>query len=243
VLTLNRPEKRNALTHALVDELRGAIETLTSEPSMRALVLTGAGAGFCAGADLGGAPSDAGTVVREHYNPLVEALLTSVPIIAAVNGPAAGAGVSIALACDMRIAAPEARFELSFVKVGLVPDAGATWLLPRIVGSARAAEMALLGRRVEVNEAVEWGLVTRRASAETLRDEAVALAEGFGSLSSSVGAIKRLLREGLDCQVSEHLEREAAAQGLAQHGADYAEARAAFREKRPPVFARRSSVS
>jgi 2-(1,2-epoxy-1,2-dihydrophenyl)acetyl-CoA isomerase len=144
--------------------------------------------------------------------------------------------VSLALACDLRLAGSSARFELSFVKVGLVPDAGATWFLPRIVGAARAAEMALLGRRVEADEAAQWGLVSAVLPDDELAGAALASARELAGLSSAVGMTKRLLLDGAGRDLPAHLAAEARAQGVAQQGADYAEARAAFREKRRPVF-------
>lgn len=238
-VTLNRPEKLNALDHGLVRELRSTIARLDEDPGVRAIVLTGSGRGFCAGADLSGGPSDAQEVVRELYNPLIETMVgAATPLVAAINGPVAGAGVSIALACDLRIAADSARFELSFVRVGLVPDAGATWLLPRLVGASRAAEMALLGRRVLADEAASWGLVSRVVPQAEVLTEAEATASALAALSSSVGATKALLLEAATHPLAEHLEQEARAQGIAQKGPDYAEARAAFREKRAPTFTR-----
>jgi len=237
VLTLNRPERHNALSHALVADLRERLELLDADTRVRAVVLTGAGRAFCAGADLGGGPSDAEDVVRRLYNPLIDQLTSmATPLVAAVNGPAAGAGFSLALACDLRIASPEAAFVLSFVKVGLVPDAGATWLLPRIVGAARAAEIALLGRKVGASRAESWGLVNEVVASEQLLDRACAVAAELAAVSASVGAIRRLLTDGFSTTLSAQLDAEATAQGLAQHHPHYAEARQAFREKRSPSF-------
>ncbi len=233
VVILNRPQRLNALTHELVDCLRETVSSLADERRCRAIVLTGAGRAFCAGADLTAGSGDAEAVVRDHYNPLITAIAdAAVPVIAAVNGPAAGAGASIALACDLRVASTSAWFELPFVKIGLVPDAGATWHLPRILGSARAAEVALLGDRVSAEQALAWGLVTRIVEDAGLLDEAAELAERCASLSTSVGATKALLREAADRPLDEHLELEAIAQGQAQRSPDYAEARAAFAKSR-----------
>lgn len=237
VLTLNRPDRHNALSHALVADLRERLELLDADVRVRAVVLTGAGRAFCAGADLGGGPSDAEDVVRRLYNPLIQQVTgMSTPIVAAVNGPAAGAGLSLALACDLRIASPDAAFVLSFVKVGLVPDAGATWLLPRIVGAARAAEIALLGRKIDATRAESWGLVNELVPADELLNRACAVASELAAVSASVGAIRRLLTDGFSTSLATQLDAEATAQGRAQHHPHYAEARQAFREKRAPSF-------
>jgi 2-(1,2-epoxy-1,2-dihydrophenyl)acetyl-CoA isomerase len=237
VLSLNRPERYNALTHALVADLRAQLERLDADAGVRAVVLTGSGRAFCSGADLGGGPSDAEDVVRRLYNPLIQQMVRmSTPVVAAVNGPAAGAGVSLALACDLRIASPEASFSLSFVKVGLVPDAGATWLLPRIVGAARAAEIALLGRKVTADRSERWNLVNEVVPAAELLDRACEVAEELSRVSASVGTIRRLLLDGFGTDLATQLDAEATAQGHAQHHPHYAEARQAFREKRAPRF-------
>ena len=239
VVTLNRPDRLNALSHGLLVELRSQIQVLGQDRSVRAVVLTGAGRAFSSGADLRGGPSDAEEVVRRYYNPLITDLVgLDKPLVAAVNGVAAGAAVSLALACDLRVAAERASFQLSFVKVGLVPDAGATWLLPRLVGTARAAEMALLGRSVPAQEAASWGLVNAVVPDGEVLDRALELARAAAAASASTGPIRHLLHEALCRDLATQLDAEATAQGLAQHGADYAEARLAFVEKRPPNFLR-----
>jgi 2-(1,2-epoxy-1,2-dihydrophenyl)acetyl-CoA isomerase len=187
-------------------------------------------------------PAD--VLLREHYNPLIETMLASdLPIIAAINGVAAGAGASLSLACDLRVASEEAKLSLPFVKVGLVPDAGSTWLLPRIVGAGRAAEMALLGRPVAAQEALSWGLVSRVAEADELQAVAHELAQEVADLSSSVGGTKRALRAAWTADLTEQLEQEATLQAAAQRHPDYAEARAAFKEKRQPRFGRTQDES
>jgi len=237
VLRLNRPERYNALSHGLVADLRQRLGLLDADPQVRAIVLTGAGRAFCSGADLSGGPSDAEDVVRRLYIPLIEQVTgMSTPLVAAVNGPAAGAGFSLALAADLRVAAPEASFSLSFVKVGLVPDAGATWLLPRTVGSTRAAEIALLGRKVSAEQALAWNLVNEVVPADRLLARACELAAELASVSASVGPIRRLLTDSFGVDLATQLDAEATAQGHAQHHPHYAEARLAFREKRPAQF-------
>ncbi|MFF2847672.1 enoyl-CoA hydratase/isomerase family protein [Streptomyces sp. NPDC058001] len=238
LIALNRPDRLNALSHSLLVDLRRALRDADRDSGIRAIVLTGEGRAFSSGADLRGEPRDAEEVVRTLYNPLTTELLSlGTPVVAAVNGVAAGAAVSLALACDLRIASESASFQLSFVKVGLVPDAGATWLLPRAVGAGRAAEMALLGRSVPADEALAWGLVNEVTPADTVRERALAVAADLAALSRSVGTTRQLLNRSFDIGLGDQLDREASAQGRAQHGADYLEARRAFAEKRAPRFA------
>jgi 2-(1,2-epoxy-1,2-dihydrophenyl)acetyl-CoA isomerase len=235
LVTLNRPARLNALSHELLADLRQGLRAADSDSGTRAVVLTGAGRAFSAGADLRAGPSDAEQVLRDYYNPLILDLLQlSTPVIAAVNGIAAGAAVSLALACDLRIAADTTAFQLSFVKVGLVPDAGATWLLPRAVGTARAAEMMLLGRPVPADQALAWGLVNEVTDTAGLLDRALAVAAVLAALPESAGATRRLY-QSLVASVAEQLDREATAQGKAQYSPDFAQARRALAAKRPPV--------
>jgi 2-(1,2-epoxy-1,2-dihydrophenyl)acetyl-CoA isomerase len=236
-LTLNRPERLNALSHDLLRDLRQALRNADQDLGTRAIMLTGSGRAFSSGADLRGGPSDAEQVVRTFYNPLITDMLAmGTPIVAAVNGVAAGAAVALALACDLRIAAETAAFQLSFVKVGLVPDAGATWLLPRVVGAGRAAEMALLGRSVTAAEARAWGLANEVTRTDDVRDRALEVAQELAALSESVSTTRHLLHRSFDRSLSDQLDSEATEQGRAQHGADYREARRAFTEKRAPRF-------
>src|SRR5579863_9667788 len=169
-LTLNRPERLNSFTVAMHAEVRALLERLAREPALRVLILSGAGRGFCAGQDLsdravrtsGEAPVDLGESIEQRYKPLVLALRgLPVPVIAAVNGVAAGAGANIALACDLVIAARSDTFIQSFSKIGLVPDSGGTWFLPRLVGPARALGLALLGEKLPAEQAAQWGLIWR----------------------------------------------------------------------------------
>ena len=237
VVTLNRPERYNALNHALVADLREQMEKLEAEDDVRAIVLTGSGKAFCAGADLTAGPSDVEDVVRRLYIPLVEQLASmDTPVIAAVNGPAAGAGFSLALNADLRLASTKASFSMSFVKVGLVPDAGATWLLPRIVGTTRANEIALLGRKVTAEQALDWNLVNELVPPEDLLWRATTLAAEMAALSASVGPIRQLLHRGQSVDLATQLDAEALAQGRAQQHPHYAEAKQAFVEKRAPHF-------
>jgi 2-(1,2-epoxy-1,2-dihydrophenyl)acetyl-CoA isomerase len=237
ILTLNRPDRLNALTPELVDDLCATLQRLRHQPDVRAVVLTGSGRAFCSGADLKSGGGDAEAILRAHYNPLVATMAElELPLIAAVNGVAAGAGASLAFACDLRVAARSARFQLSFVKVGLIPDAGATWTLPRLVGTSRALELALLARDLEAPEALEWGLVNRIADDGAALAHALELAYRLAGLPSSVGLTKLALYGGLGRGLSSQLAYEAGLQGQAQAGSDFEEARRAFVEKRAPRF-------
>jgi 2-(1,2-epoxy-1,2-dihydrophenyl)acetyl-CoA isomerase len=242
VLTLNRPDRLNALTSDLGEELDAALGRLAADPEVRAIVLTGAGRAFCSGADLKGASKNGGeALLRDVFNPLVRTIAElDVPVVAAVNGVAAGAGASLTFACDLRVAAAGARFQLSFAKVGLVPDCGATWTLPRIVGSGRAADLALLGRDLGAEEAHQWGLVNRLVADGEALTAGIALAHQLAGVSSTLGATKALLREAHDRDLPGQLDAEASGQGEAQRGPDFAEARQAFVDKRPARFAARA---
>jgi 2-(1,2-epoxy-1,2-dihydrophenyl)acetyl-CoA isomerase len=237
VLTLNRPEKMNALLLSTVDQLREELEAANADDRVRAVLITGAGRGFCAGADLEAADPDARRVLREHYAPLIRTIQeVELPVIAAVNGTAAGAGVSLALAADIAIAAEGAKFILAFAQVGLIPDAGLTWILPRLVGRARAFELAALGERIEAEQALELGLVNRVVDAERLPEEALSLAERMAAGPRAIGLTKRALRHSLEQGLEAQLELEAEIQREAVATADFSEAIAAFREKRKPSF-------
>jgi 2-(1,2-epoxy-1,2-dihydrophenyl)acetyl-CoA isomerase len=241
-ITLDRPEALNALTVPVKVALREALEALDADHSVRAVILTGAGRAFCAGQDLAereqpdAAPLE--VEVRERYNPIIRALRSmGQPVIAAVNGVAAGAGASLAFACDLRIAAEEARFMLAFGRIGLVPDSGASWFLPRLVGSAKAAELALVGDTVDAAEALRIGLVSKVVPGEQLMEEARALADTLAGGAPLANALtKQALQRAMTIDLDEALEGEAKLQGIAGRSADHAEGLAAFREKRRPRF-------
>jgi 2-(1,2-epoxy-1,2-dihydrophenyl)acetyl-CoA isomerase len=241
-LTLDRPEALNALTVPVKVALRDALESIAQDRAIRAVILTGAGRAFCAGQDLAEREQpDAAPLeeeVRERYNPIIRALRSmGQPVIAAVNGVAAGAGASLALACDLRIAAESARFVLAFGRIGLVPDSGASWFLPRLVGAARAAELALLNDPVDAAEALRLGLVSRVVPAGELMPEARALAVRLAeSAPLALALTKQALDRSMSIELDEALEGEARLQGIAGASADHAEGLAAFREKRPPRF-------
>jgi 2-(1,2-epoxy-1,2-dihydrophenyl)acetyl-CoA isomerase len=241
-ITLDRPAALNALTVPMKIGLLAALRAIADDRSTRAVILTGAGRAFCAGQDL--AERDAPDAVpldvelRERYNPIVRALREmDQPVIAAVNGVAAGAGASLAFACDLRIAAEEARFALAFGRIGLVPDSGATWFLPRLVGQARAADIALVGDSVDAAEALRIGLVSRVVPGDALAAEARAVADRLAaSAPRAIALTKHALDRAWDLGLVEALDEEARLQGEAGATADHAEGLAAFREKRPPRF-------
>ncbi len=241
-LTLDRPAALNALTVPMKLALRVALERIATDRSVRAVILTGEGRAFCAGQDLAereqpdAAPLD--VEVRERYTPIIRALRSmDQPVIAAVNGVAAGAGASLAFACDIRIAAEGARFVLAFRRIGLVPDSGATWFLPRLVGPGRAAEMALVGDAVDAAEALRIGLVSKVVAADALLGEARAVAEKIaGSAPLAVAGTKHAFERAWSLDLDAALDDEARLQGEAGATADHAEGLAAFREKRPPRF-------
>jgi len=241
-LTLDRPAALNALTVPLKLALLEALTLIAADRAIRAVILTGAGRAFCAGQDLAErddpatAPLD--VELRARYHPIIRALRSmDQPVIAAVNGVAAGAGASLAFACDLRLAADTARFVLAFGRIGLVPDSGATWFLPRLVGAARASEMALLGDPVDAQEALRIGLVTRVVPGEVLLREARAMAEALAAAApGAIAATKHALQGAWSIDLDAALEEEARLQGIAGASADHAEGLSAFREKRPPRF-------
>ena len=241
-VTLDRPEALNALTVPLKEALLAALEALGADRTVRALVLTGAGRAFCAGQDLAeragpdAAPLD--VEIRERYNPIVRAMRAiDQPIVAAVNGVAAGAGASLAFAADIRIASTEARFVLAFGRIGLVPDSGATWSLPRLVGPAWAAELALVGDPVDAETAARVGLVSRVVAPDALPAEARRIATTLAAGAPlAVAATKHALDAAWSRTLDEALDAEAELQGNLGRSADHAEGLAAFRDKRPPSF-------
>lgn len=239
-ITIARPEKLNALSSQTLDELRAAVEQ-APEQGARCLLITGEGRGFSSGADLaggGGLPEDVGEALERHFNPLIEAVFSSpVPVVAAVNGAAAGAGCSLALAADIVIAARSAYFLQAFINIGLIPDAGATWLLPRLVGRARAMEMMMLGERIPVEQAQQWGLVSRVVEDEHLASEAVMLATQLAQGPTvALGLIRQLARNAEQLPLSEALAAERAAQRDAGRTRDFKAAVVAFLQKNQPRF-------
>jgi 2-(1,2-epoxy-1,2-dihydrophenyl)acetyl-CoA isomerase len=240
-ITLNRPDRLNSFTVQMHEELRDALASLGNA---RVVVLTGAGRGFCAGQDLNeraaapGERVDLGETVTQCWNPLVRTL-TSIPqpVIARVNGVAAGAGANIALACDIVVAAKSAKFIQSFSAIGLIPDSGGTWVLPRLLGQARALGLALTGEPLPADRAAEWGLIWKAVEDEALDAEVDAVAGKLAALPPlGLAAIKDMIRTSWQYSLDEELERQAGAMRRLGFTADYREGVAAFLEKRTPTF-------
>ncbi|MBP2389434.1 2-(1,2-epoxy-1,2-dihydrophenyl)acetyl-CoA isomerase [Aeromicrobium fastidiosum] len=234
---MNRPERRNALTADLLDRVREAMQIADGEPETRAVVLTGAGGFFSSGADLRGESLGAERVLRDHYEPLITTMVgLGVPIVAAIDGFAVGAGASIALACDFRVMASDAFVYVPFAGIGLIPDAGLTWLLPRTVGAARAAQICMLDERVDAATAHAWGIATAVAETTSSLDRALELATALAARSSSLGAVKAALATSWTRDLADHMVFEREVQQRLQALPDYPAAVAAFREHRPPTF-------
>jgi 2-(1,2-epoxy-1,2-dihydrophenyl)acetyl-CoA isomerase len=247
VVTLNRPQRLNACNEAMLGALRDALAAAENDPACRALLLTGAGRGFCAGQDLGDRLSQAGEtpvlggVLEAYYNPLVRKLRAlPFPVVAAVNGVAAGAGANIALACDIVLAARSASFVQAFAKVGLVPDSGGTWFLPRLVGPARARGLALTAEPLPAEKAEAWGLIWKAVDDAALMAEAGKLCAAFAAAPTiGLALTKRALDESWDNDLETQLELERELQRQASLTPDYAEGVRAFMEKRKPRFSGR----
>jgi len=243
-LTLNRPERLNSFTDEMHLALRSALRDAL-HGGTRAVLLTGAGRGFCAGQDLGdrdpskmNGPPDLGHTLTEFYNPLIRLIRSApLPVICAVNGVAAGAGANLALACDIVLASEEAKFIQSFANVGLVPDAGGTWALTRLLGPARAQALALTGEPVRAQTAAEWGLIWRALPAAQLMEDARALAERLAhGPTYGFAQTKRAMAAALTNTLDAQLDLEAELQRACGRSADYAEGVSAFLTKRKPDF-------
>jgi 2-(1,2-epoxy-1,2-dihydrophenyl)acetyl-CoA isomerase len=240
-ITLNRPNRLNSFTRAMHAELRDALASLGDA---RVVVLTGAGRGFCAGQDLNdravapGEAVDLGATVEESWNPLIRTIATlPQPVIARVNGVAAGAGANIALACDLVVAGRSARFIQSFSALGLIPDSGGSWHLPRLVGQARALGLALTGEPLAAEQAAEWGLIWKCVDDDQLNSEVDALASRLAGLPPlGLAAIKSIIRSTGQRTLDQELDLQRDEMRRLGFTADYREGVAAFLEKRPPVF-------
>ena len=247
-VTLNRPDKLNSLMGAMMLELYSALGAAAQDEAVRAVVLTGAGRAFCAGQDLAdpamspkpgsNAPADIGDVVETFYSPLIRRLRAlPKPVVCAVNGVAAGAGANIALACDIVIAVQTASFIQPFCKLGLVPDAGGTWLLPQLVGRARAVGLALLGDKLSAEQAAQWGLIWKCVAAADFEAEVSSIAKSLAA-GPTLGYLRT--REAIDhaatSTLDSQLDLEAGMQRELGNSQDYAEGVQAFIAKRPPVF-------
>jgi 2-(1,2-epoxy-1,2-dihydrophenyl)acetyl-CoA isomerase len=249
VITLNRPQRLNAFTEPMHQALKGALAEAETDESCRALLLTGAGRGFCAGQDLNERVAADGTVIvgnaiETYYNPLIRRLRElPFPVVAAVNGVAAGAGANVALACDIVLAARSATFVQAFAKLGLVPDAGGTWILPRLVGPARARGLALTAEPLPAEKAEAWGLIWKMVEDGALMEEAHKLCRHFATAPTvGLALTKRLLDQSWGNDLDTQLDLERDSQHEANLTADYAEGVRAFLDKRAPVFTGRRSA-
>jgi 2-(1,2-epoxy-1,2-dihydrophenyl)acetyl-CoA isomerase len=244
-ITLNRPEVLNSFNRLMADELVAALRDAGEDAAVRAVLLTGSGRGFCAGQDLAevlprdGRPvPDLGDVVRLQYNPIVRAVRTlEKPVVCAVNGVAAGAGANLALACDITVAAEGASFIQSFTKIGLIPDSGGTFILPRVVGLQRAAALTMLGDKLTAEKALEWGLLYACVPPATLLEVGGELAARLAAMPTrALGLTKRGFNAGFSNDLGTQLELEEELQREAGCTHDYAEGVRAFTEKRQPRF-------
>ncbi len=238
-ITLNRPDKLNSFTEEMHRELRDALNRVQSDNVDRCLLLTGAGRGFCAGQDLGDLDfANLSNTVEENYNPLIRTLTgLHMPVLCAVNGVAAGAGANIALACDIVIAASTASFVQSFANIGLVPDAGGTWTLPRVAGLPRAMGLALLGEKLSAEKAADWGLIWQCVDDGQLELISTGLAEHLAKQPTvGLAYMKNLLRSSSDHTLDEQLNLERDYQAAASQTEDFREGVQAFLEKRKPDF-------
>ncbi|MBD8698787.1 enoyl-CoA hydratase/isomerase family protein [Sphingomonas sp. CFBP 13714] len=242
VLTLNRPDRLNAAPPAMFEELRAALGALDGA---RAVLIAGAGRAFCSGADVGGGAlgsDDPGAATYQaltgSYNPAMAAIADlGVPVVSAVRGPAAGIGCSLALAADFCVASESAYFLQAFVNIGLVPDGGASWMLPRLIGRARATEMMMLGERVPAAKALDWGMVHKVVADDALDAEAFALAERLAAMPTvALGLMRRAITAAYASDYAGAMEAEAVNQRAARGSADSMEGGIAFLTKRKPVF-------
>ena len=244
-LMFNRPERLNSFNAQMHEEVREAMETVQRDDSIRCLLISGNGRAFCAGQDLsdddvvpGDDAPDLGETLERRYNPLIRSLVTlEKPVVCAVNGVAAGAGANIALACDIVIAAESAKFIQSFCGIGLVPDSGGTWTLPRLAGRARALGMALLGERISAHQAENWGLIWKCVADYELASTTEQMARHLSTQPTrGLGLIKRAMLASNDNSLDDQLDLERDLQRIAGRSEDYREGVSAFMEKREPEF-------
>jgi 2-(1,2-epoxy-1,2-dihydrophenyl)acetyl-CoA isomerase len=244
-ITLNRPERLNSFNDAMHAELRDALDRVEVDSKLRVLLLTGAGRGFCAGQDLsdravapGAEPADLGASIERNYRPLILTLRRlPMPVVCAVNGVAAGAGANIALACDIVVAAKSASFVQAFCKIGLVPDSGGTYFLPRLVGTARAMGLALTGEKLSASDAAQWGLIWKCVEDAELGPTVDALLQQFAKApTTGLAATKQAIYASASQMLERQLDLERDLQRALGYGNDYREGVAAFIEKRAPRF-------
>lgn len=242
VITLNRPNVFNSFNREMALELQKRLDECAGNKNIRAIYLTGEGKAFCAGQDLQEAITDNGltieTIVREHYNPIIKKIRSiEKPIVAAVNGVAAGAGANIALACDVVVAVETASFIQAFSKIGLIPDSGGTFFLPRLIGFGKASAAMMLGDKISAAEAEKMGMIYKTVPDGKLQDEAMAMAQTLGNMPTvGLGLTKRLLNESMTNTLEQQLDREELVQAKAASTYDYNEGVKAFLEKRKPEF-------
>ena len=243
-ITLNRPDKLNSFTGEMHADLKQAMQIIQADRSVRVLMITGAGRGFCAGQDLsertmgGGETADVGSSLEKNYNPLLKQLRAlPFPVICAVNGVAAGAGCNLVLACDIVLAAKSASFIQVFSRIGLIPDAGGTYTLPRLVGTARAMAAAMLAEKVSAEQAQQWGMIWKCVDDDRLMNEATALARQLaGQATRALGLTKRAIYASANNTFDQQLDLERDLQREAGKSEDFREGVAAFKEKRQPTF-------
>ncbi|MGB7480837.1 MAG: 2-(1,2-epoxy-1,2-dihydrophenyl)acetyl-CoA isomerase PaaG [Burkholderiaceae bacterium] len=243
-ITLNRPDKLNSFTRAMHEQLRAALDSIEADRAVRALVLTGAGRGFCAGQDLAdlsfepGAMTDLGALIEQNFNPLVRRIQAlPIPVVASVRGVAAGAGANLALACDIVLAERSASFVQAFAKIGLVLDSGGSWLLPQRIGMARAMGLALLADKLPAERAEQWGLIWKCVDDAALATETAQLAQHLAAQpTKALGMIKAALRAAVNNDLDVQLDLERDMQRELGQSHDYAEGVNAFLQKRAPRF-------
>ena len=244
-ITLNRPDRLNSFNPAMHRLLYDQLEALEQSIDCRAILLTGSGRAFCTGQDLNDrdprkldGPPDLEATLSEQFNPLVSKLRgCNKPVICAVNGVAAGAGANLALACDVVFAAESAKFIQSFAKVGLLPDAGGSWMLPRLIGEARAKAVAMSGKAVSAQQAADWGMIWQSCSDDTLMEQAREFAQALANgPTRGIAATKHAIQQSSDASLEQHLSKEAQWQGELGRSHDYREGVLAFLEKRAPDF-------
>ncbi|MEP6343733.1 MAG: 2-(1,2-epoxy-1,2-dihydrophenyl)acetyl-CoA isomerase PaaG [Maricaulaceae bacterium] len=245
ILTLNRPQRLNSFTAEMHEEMQRALTFIENEPNIRAFLLTGAGRGFCAGQDLndravapGGEAVDLGEACETYWNPMVRRICDiPIPVICAVNGVAAGAGANVALACDIVMAAKSTKFIQSFANIGLIPDSGGSWILPRLIGQARAMAITLTGEPVSAEKAESWGMIYKAVDDDALMEQATSLAEKLAKgPTRGLAETKKRIRESSLNTLQEELDYERDAMRELGYSKDYAEGVAAFTQKRKPTF-------
>lgn len=239
-ITLNKPESYNSFTEMMINELTQAFKQASKESDVRCVVITGEGKAFCAGQDLSGVSDDTdyAALLGERYHPMMRALKkVPQPVVAAVNGVAAGAGMSLALACDFRLVHAKSSFVSAFMNVGLIPDFGMMYTLPRLVGYAKALEITVLGSQIDGDKALELGLATEVVNKEDWEIEVSRFAQKLSAMpTTAISLIKRYMMDSMDESLDELLEKEAKAQQIAGNSADHKEGVQAFKDKRKPDF-------